>query len=303
MVSFDITPNFWMGYHEEAAYASGGHASAALTEEALSAGEVLAIDRVISCDANYAAPERDEQFDLGSGLYPSYIKDLKTMPGEIVLVCYMQTDDFYDYAISATAIGSLGTSLTLHIDNGIVEQDFFGCVVKEWVGESTPGVPTKQTITFLFRDQGDGATITKVAYNTGDISVHSNVSATIDAHTSANLVVQSQTQTITNELDEEGYMLGDAKIIYPVLLSRTVDIVLEYKSRDTNTWGAGTNAVASADELITVTFFDADLVWMTTLTSDMSNVWLVETNSGVRDEHGIIKHSATFKSGVGFTIA
>jgi len=303
MVAFDITPNFWMGYHEEAAYASGGHAATALEEEALEAGEVLAIDRVIACDVTYASPDRDEQFDLGSGLYPSYIKDLKTKPGVITLVCYMQSDDFYDYSITPSAIGSLGTSLTLHIDNGIIEQDFFGCVVKEWVGESIPGTPTKQTITFLFRDQGDGGAITKVVYNTGAISVHSNVSATIDGKTSANLVVQSLTQTITNELDEEGYMLGDAKIIYPVLLSRTVDIVIEYKSRDSNTWGAGTNAVATADELITVTYFDADLVWMTTLTSAMTNIWLVETNSGVRDEHGVIKHSATFKSGVGHTLA
>ncbi len=303
MVSFDITENFWMGYHEEDAYASGGHASTALTEETLTAGEVLAIDRVISCDVNYAAPERDEEFDIGSGLHASYIKDLKTKPGEIVLVCYMQSDDFYDYAISNGTLGALGTSLTLHIDNGIVEQDFFGCMIKEWVGESTPGVPTKQTITFLFRDQKDGNTITKVAYNTSAISVHSNVSATIDAKTSANLVVQSLTQTITLELDEEGYMLGDDAIIYPVLLNRTVDIVMEYKSRDANTWGAGTNLVASADELIPVTFFDADIVWMTTLTSSMDNIWLVETNSGLRDEHGIIKHSATFKSGVGFTIA
>jgi len=299
----DITANFWAGYHQEAAYASGGHAATALTEEVLTAGEVLAIDRVISCEVTFASPDRDEQKDLGTGLHASNIADLKTNPGEIVMTCYLQTDDFYDYAISASAVGALGTSLTLHIDDGILEKDYFGCLIKTWEATAEIGQPTKQTITFLFRDQKDGGTITKVPYNTSAMSVHANVSATIDAHTSANLVIQSMTQTITNTLDEEGYMLGDAAIIYPVILERVVDISIDYKERDSNTWGAGYNLVAAADELKAVTYFDADLVWHTTLTSDMSNVWLVETNSGVRDAAGVIKHSSKFKDGVGFTIA
>ncbi|MHA1277088.1 MAG: hypothetical protein ACTSQ8_07875 [Candidatus Helarchaeota archaeon] len=308
MVSIDTTSGFWMGYYQEAAYASGKGASA-LDMTILEEGDVSAIDRVISCEIEYSGPNREEESDLGAEMSPTAIQKLNTKPGTITLTCYLQTDDFYDYAISGS-MGGLQTSLTLHIDNGIKEQDFFGCVITSWECEGRVGQTTKQTIKFKFADYKDGNTITEIAYNSNAISVQKDVSFTLDSITSANLGATGIVQTITNEYipEENQSRLGAEHIVYPGLIGRNVECRIDYKDRQSNTWGSGNTTKATADEQIDLNaaaMFDLTIVWHSTLTSTMENLYvpLGGTNSGSRGQHGFIPHSVNVKRGIGFTIA
>ena len=303
----DLTINDWVAKKVEDLYASGGGA-VVLGETLLLQGDLSAVDRVTSIEIEYAALEEEEEYDVGNdgGLYPDAIQALGKGPGKVTYISYLQTDDHYDNAISGN-IGEIGISECHHVYLGSKHLEFFGCVVLSHKNEAVAKKVTKQTTVYLFRNQKNGSALTKVAYNVSAVSTFVNVSFTIDAHTSANLKAHKITQMITNTRleNEDAFCLGDEAIQLPALIKREVITDIGYKVRDSNTWTAAFTDVGSADELIAATYFDGSIIWHTTLTSAMTNIHVPKkgTNSGVHTEHGILRHTAQFKHGVGFTIA
>jgi len=306
-VVIDLTINDWVAGKVETAYASGA-GTTPLDETILTQPDLSAIDRVTSIEIEYAAYEEEEEFDIGNngGLYPDAIQALGKGPGKLTLIEYLQTDDNYDLAISGD-MGEIGNSMCYHVFLGSKHLEFFGCVVMSHKLEAVAKKVTKQTTEYQFRNQKNGSALNKVAYTASAVSTFVNVSFTIDSHTSADLKAHTITQTITNTRleSEDAFCLGDEAIQLPALIKREVITDIGYKVRDSNTWGAGYEDVATADEIIAASFFPNVIIWHTTLTSTMANVYVPKngTNSGVHSEHGMLRHTAQFKQGVGFTIA
>lgn len=305
MVTHDLTANNWMGYVIETNY-GGGDGGAAHAHTAATQGNLTAMDRVRSINIEPAAPFKSEERDIDAGMSISDVLTLYTGPGTITLECYLQTDDWYDIGISGWGNqGTEPTSTVIHFDNGVTEKDLFGCVVTEMKFSAKTANVTIQTITMTYSFVADGSTLTKVAWNSSAVSVPSDVSATIDGITSANLALNSIELTITNKLleSEDAYILGVAYLYTPAIVDMDVELVINYKDRSTSTWGAFDGAKASQDEMIDATFFNASLVMHTTLTIALTNIYLSKANSGVREENGLISHEATFRKGESFAIA
>ena len=136
----------------------------------------------------------------------------------------------------------------------------------------------------------------KVAFQSGAKGYAGGSSGTYDGKTSAALVVNKTTITITNTIEEDkSYGLGDNAIQQPVLLKREVTIEISHLLEASNTWAA--DARNETEQLT-----DHTIVCHTTLTATMTNLF-VETTNTDNNEHGVKLHTALFKSGVGFTIA
>lgn len=301
----ELTDNMWLAYLTETAY-GGGKAGALHDHTAPTlATDLTKMDRVTSVEIKPAAPVREEQEDINAGMTLSDVMTLYTGPGEITIEAYLQTDDWYDLAIAGWGNrGSVPTSLTIHFDNGVTEKDLFGCVVVDWNITAAVGKPTKQTIKLKYSFIGDGETIdisswSGINWQSGVISVHSNTSVTIDSITSANLQVFEMTETITVELldGEEAYILGVDYMYVPAMKNLQCEFEVKYRERSTSTWGAFDETKSTADELNDAIHISISAVWHTTLTSVMSNMYLVETDSGNRTENGLVTHTASFKKG------
>jgi len=115
--------------------------------------------------------------------------------------------------------------------------------------------------------------------------------------------------TITNTLrdDDTAYCIGDDSLRLPTLKNKELDITMKYNDRASNDWEAFSNAVAVGLELKDLAggsnLITIDVLWLdSVIESDIANMYVSETNSGVRTEHGEIMHEVTFKRGAGFTI-
>jgi len=291
----------WNAIILDTAYAGGGAyggAPTALDENVLVQGTdtLLAVDDQITVTYPTALPEREAQYGLGAGLYPNAMNTIKLPPGTGMINSWLQTDDWFDLAISG-AFGTLMTTFTWHTDNGEEELDHFGCWVEKLVITIEKGKPTLQEVTIRSRSwSAAGAGMTKVAYQTSAKGVAGDASGTYDAHTSANLVVNKTVITIDNTIEEEkSYGIGDNSIQQPILLKRKVTVDISHLQEDTNTWAA--DARNETAQLVDIT-----VVCHSTLTATMTNLVVESTNTD-ENEHGIKLHTALFRSGVGFTIA
>jgi len=288
----------WNAIIHDAHYAGGGNSGAALSETVLvqATDTLLAVDNQITVKFPTALPEREAQYGIGAGLYPNCMDTIKIPPGTGVINCWLQTDDWYDLAISG-AFGTLMTTFTWHTDNGAEELDHFGCWVEKLVITLEKNKPTLQEVTIRSRSwSAAGVGMTKVAFNSSAKGLAGSSSGTYDAHTSANLVVNKTIITITNEVEEEkSYGIGDNKIQQPILLKRDVTVAVDHLLEDSNTWDA--DARNETEQLT-----DHTIVCFTTLTATMTNL-IVESTNADDIEHGVKLHTALFRSGVGFTIA
>ncbi len=290
--------DIWNAYLIDIHYAGGGNSGAALAENVI----VQGTDTLIACDDQItvtyptAQPEREAQYGLGAGLYANAMGTIKIPPGTGSINGWLQTDNWFDLAISGS-FGSLMDTFTWHTDNGEEEVDHFGCWVEKLVIKFAAGAPTLQEVTIRSRSWSvAGSAVTKVAFASSAKSYMENVSATIDSLTSANLIINSGTLTITNTVElEKSYGIGDNKIQYPALISRTVNLEIGHFNEASNTWAAD-----ARNE--TVQLIDATLILHSTLTVAMTNL-LVESTNTDENEHGVKQHTASFKDGVGFTIA
>lgn len=302
-MSVETDLNFWGGYLIEDHF-GGGMAGAALAEVSPTTGSLTLSDRIVSAVITPAGPNREEQYELGSDLFPTSIETIGYGPGELAVKTLLQTDDMYDVAISGTK-GAIPTTLCWHFDNGMIEFDLFGCYVKSIEFTVTSKTLTLQTVTFGYRSLKIGGAVTEIGYQTGAISTPCLVSCTIDAITSANLIINSLTQIITNEYigDELMYGLGDCYLQKPALNKRFISISISYLILSSNTWGALTTSPATNDYFnATAQMFNASIVWHTTLTSTMTNITGEGDNSG-SNEKGIRVHEQSFKQGAACTIA
>ena len=291
----------WNAIMADTAYAGGGAeggAPTALLERPLKQGtdSLVAVDDQITVTYPTALPEREAQYGLGAGLYPNVMGTIKLPPGTGTINCWLQSDDWFDLAISGT-FGALMTTFTWHTDNGEEELDHFGCWVEKLVITLEKGKASLQEVTIRSRSwSAAGLGMTKVAFGTGAKGFMEDASATIDAHTSANLVVNKLVITITNTVElEKSYGIGDNSIQQPVLLNRDVTVDVAHLLEDSNTWAA--DARHETAQLVDIT-----VVCHTTLTATMTNLVVESTNTD-ENEHGIKLHTALFRSGVGFTIA
>ena len=288
----------WNAILADVHYAGGGNSGAALSETVLVQGTdtMAAVDDQITVTYPTAIPAREAQKGLGAGLYPNKMDTVKLSPGTGIINSWLQTDDWFDLAISGT-FGALMTTFTWHTDNGEEEVDHFGCWVEKLVITLEKGKPSLQEVTIRSRSWSvAGAAMTKVAFQSGAKGYSQNSSATIDALTSVNLVVNKIVITIMNAIEEEkGYGLGDNSIQKPLLLSRDVTVAVDHLEEASNTWAA--DARHETAQLVDIT-----VVCHTTLTATMANLVVKSTNTD-DNEHGIKLHSVLFESGVGFTIA
>ena len=257
---------------------------------------LTAVDDQITVTYPTAPPERESQYGLGAGLYPNKMGTTSITPGTGMINCWLQTDDWYDYAISGS-FGELMDTFTWHTDNAEEELDHFGCWVEKLVITLEKKKPSYQEVTIRSRSwSAAGAAMTKVTFHSGAKGYMQNVSATIDSLTSANLVVNKIVITITNTVEEEkSYGLGDNSIQHPVLLKREVTVEVDHFKEASNTWASDVRN--ETEQLVDIT-----VVCHTTLTSTMTNL-VVETTNTDENEHGIKQHTVLFRSGVGFTIA
>ena len=278
-------------------YAMGGSGGDALDETSLIQGTdtLIAQDDQITVTYPTAIPEREAQHGLGAGLYPNAMATTKIPPGQGVINCWLQTDDWFDLAISGS-FGALMTTFTWHTDNGVEELDHFGCWVEKLVITIEKGKPTLQEVTIRSRSWKAGNAMTKVAYGTGAKAMMNNASGTFDALTSANLVVNRCVITITNTVEmEKSYGIGDNSIQHPALISRDVTVEIDHFKKASNTWAA--DARNETAQLVDIT-----IVAHSTLTITMENLNPESTNTD-ENTHGIKQHNCLFRSGVGFTIA
>lgn len=278
-------------------YAEGATAGAALSETSLTQGvdTLVALDDQITVTYPTALPEREAQKGLGAGLYPNAMGTTLLNPGTGIINCWLQTDDWYDIAISGT-FGGLPTTFTWHTDNGVEELDHFGCWVEKLVITVEKGKPTYQEVTIRSRSWKAGNAMTKVTFNSSAKAYMENASATIDSLTSANLVINKMVITITNEIEmDKSFGIGDNSIQYPAILGRVVEVEIWHLKKASNTWAA--DARNETAQLVDIT-----AVLHTTLTSTMTNLNPIATNTDDNSQ-GIKQNYAKFRSGVGFTIA
>ncbi|GAG66925.1 unnamed protein product, partial [marine sediment metagenome] len=159
----------WNAILADTAYAGGGAyggAPIALQENVLVQGTdtMTAVDDQITVKYPTALPEREAQYGLGAGLYPNKMDTIKIPPGTGTINCWLQTDDWYDLAISG-AFGTIMTTFTWHTDNGEEELDHFGCWVEKLVITLEKNKPSLQEVTIRSRSwSAAGAGMTKVAY-------------------------------------------------------------------------------------------------------------------------------------------
>jgi hypothetical protein len=310
MASIDITDDFWMAYVEDVDEYGGGKSGGTLaspTQPTVS-GDLTKFDRITSVDIVPAGREQEMQQDLNAGMHISDILRKYTSPGEITIEMYLQTDDMYDIAISAwgssgDGLGSIPTSLLIHFDNGVTETDLIGCVITSWSATIDSQGVVKQTISFRYSKIMSGNTIDISSWSgnpwqTGAIAIVSNVKPTIDSKAYSSIYVDNITQTIEIEYWEgaDAFALGYAYMVLPVVKNLTCTVEMIYKDRDSNTWGAFNSA--SGDEVNeTIQQLDGSIIWHSTLTSTLTSIVVESTDSGVRDENGLIKHSVTFVKG------
>lgn len=293
-----ISSDAWNAIINDAHYAGGGNSGAVLSETVLVQGTdtLVAVDDQITFKAPTALPEREAQYGIGAGLYPNKMGTVKIPPGTGIINSWLQTDDWFDLAISG-AFGTLMTTFTWHTDNGAEELDHFGCWVEKLVITMENGKPSLQEVTIRSRSwSAAGAAMTKVAYHSSAKGYMHNATGTYDTHTHINLVVNKVVITITNTIEEEkSYGIGDNCIQHPVLKGRDVTVDISHLKEDSNTWDA--DARNETEQLVDIT-----QVCHSTLTATMTNL-VVEATNADEVEHGIKLHTALFRSGVGFTIA
>ena len=256
---------------------------------------LIAQDDQITATYPTAIPEREAQKGIGAGLYMNAMGTTQLPPGQGSISCWLQTDDWFDLAISGS-FGAIMSTFTWHTDNGEEEVDHFGCWVEKLVITLEKGKATLQEVTIRSRSWKTGNAMTKVAFGSGAKGYMENASATIDALTSANLVISRLVLTIENTVEtEKSYGIGDNSIQKPVLVSREVTVAIDHLEEASNTWAA--DARHETAQLVDIT-----AILHSTLTATMTNLYVEFTNT---DEiaHGIKLHTATFRSGVGFTIA
>jgi len=293
-----LSTNQWNAILKDVNYAGGGNSGAVLSETVLVQGTdtMAAVDDTITATYPTAIPEREAQKGVGAGLYANAMGTTSIPPGQGTINAWLQTNNWFDYAISGS-FGALMDTFTWHSDNGEEEVDHFGCWVEKLVITLEKGKPSLQEVTIRSRSWSvAGGAMDKVAFTASAKGYMENASATIDALTSANLVVNKIVLTITNTVEtEKSYGIGDNSIQYPALIARDVTVEVSHLKEAANTWAA--DARNETAQLVDIT-----IIAHTTLTITMANLNPIATNT---DEisHGIKQHTVNFKDGVGFTIA
>ena len=149
-------------------YAMGGSGGSALEEVKLIQGTdtLIAQDEQITAIYPTAIPEREAQKGIGAGLYMNAMGTTQLPPGQGSISCWLQTDDWFDLAISGS-FGAIMSTFTWHTDNGEEEIDHFGCWVEKLVITLEKGKASLQEVTIRSRSWKTGNAMTKVAFGTG----------------------------------------------------------------------------------------------------------------------------------------
>lgn len=285
---------------DAAHYAMGGSGGTALGEVSLiqDTDTLVAVDDQITVTFPTAIPERETQRGLGAGLYPNKMGTTSIPPGQGSINCWLQTDDWYDKAISG-AFNTIMDTFTWHTDNGEEELDHFGCWVEKYVLTLEKGKASLQEITPRSRSWKAGNAMTKVAFTASDkfyMEDLNSATTLIDGLSAATLVINKIVLTITNTVElEKSYGLGDNKIQQPRLTMRDVTVEVFHLVESTNTWAA--DARNETRQLGNI-----DIVPFAGHTIDLNNLFAESTNTD-ENEHGIKLHSVIFRAGDGFAIA
>lgn len=294
------TNAFLINYKDETAFASGG-GSTANTPQELVAADLTAIDKCISWKPGLPKPEREELFHLASGLTPDTI-EYTIPPGSGSGKFYFQTDDLYDWAVSAT-LGTMGTSKAWRYKSPYAnaERDLYGTLCTHWDLDITHGKPIYQNVEWITAQAKIASTTPIVggilAFSTAAIKTYRDVALTIDSIALASNAINSIKFNVDNTFDdsESAYILNSAYIQQPALLERDLSFEISFSKNASDTWDADTMNTAVQTIAATLNFS------LFTLTLANYNVW--ETNMDELDERGVIKRTAKFKRGVGATQA